>query len=38
MVVTSRDWLIRSLELPAAMRMAARLAVGMATLRRLLTN
>jgi NADPH:quinone reductase-like Zn-dependent oxidoreductase len=34
--VTSRDCLIRSLELPVAMRMAARLAVGMATLRRLL--
>ena len=34
--VTSRDCLIRSLELPAAIRMAARLAVGMATLRRLL--
>ena len=34
--MTSRDCLIRSLELPVAMRMAARLAVGMATLRRLL--
>ncbi len=34
--MTSRDCLIRSLELPAAIRMAARLAVGLATLRRLL--
>ena len=33
--VTSTDCLIRSLELPVARRMAARLAVGMATLRRL---
>ena len=33
--VTSTDCLIRSLELPVAMRMAARLAVGTATLRRL---